>query len=378
MALRPLDIQGYLKDLEFIVNIDSGSRDREGVAKVAEFFKRRFSAIGWQVRERIVEPSLGPCLEVLSPGCADHYDILLLGHLDTVFPKGTAKARPFRTEGDRAFGPGVMDMKSGSLYALHLAEALSQAGGTIPSICIALNSHEEIGSVHARPWLEEIGAKSRYALVLEPARANGNLVNQRKGSCRYAISFHGKAAHSGVDPEKGASAIEELAHWVVALHGLTDLQKGLNLNAGLVSGGTAVNAIADKAEMALDVRLVSLDQAELVQATLDEMVRRPFVAGVTASVSGGLTRPPMNPTEETMALCAKVDAIAARLGVKIGWQATGGGSDGAFTAALGIPTLDGMGPIGGAAHSEAEYLELDSLAPRFSVLAELVHELTGR
>ncbi|SBW12986.1 Peptidase M20 [uncultured Alphaproteobacteria bacterium] len=371
-----LDTEKYLKELEFLVDIDSGSHDPEGVARVAAFFEAQFAELGWQVRRKSFGPALGPGLDILGPGCGEQQcDVLLLGHMDTVFPAGTTARRPFRIADGRAYGPGVIDMKSGCLYALHAARSLAAAGGRMPALRVVLNSHEEIGSVPARPWIEEIAVGSRYALVLEPARANGNFVDERRGSSRYAIAFRGKAAHSGVDPEKGASAINELAHWIVALHGLTDYARGLNLNAGLVSGGTAVNVVADAAAMELDVRLKTIEQADRVQSRLDAMRLRPFTEGVSVEVKGGLTRPPMNPTEATRALRSRVDAVADRLGVKIGWQATGGGSDGAFTAARGVPTIDGMGPVGGGAHSDGEYLELGSLAERFALLVEVLCDL---
>lgn len=369
------DLETYLEELEMLVNIDSGSNDREGVMQVGAFFKEEFSKLGWQVIERDVDPDLGPCLEIISPGSKNDHDILLLGHLDTVFPKGTAKERPFHIDGNRAYGPGVMDMKSGDLYTLHLARLFHKTGEAIPSICVALNSHEEIGSDQARPWIEELAKRSRHVFVLEPGRANGDLVFARKGTGRYKLTFHGKAAHAGVDPQNGASAINELAQWVVALHALTDYEAELTLNVGIISGGTVVNALADHAIAEVDVRFVDEDQAQLVQDRIDAMQANPFTPGVRVEIEGGASRPPMNASQETMALCQKVDLIAEKLGVKIAWQKTGGGSDGNFTANLGVPTIDAMGPVGGRAHSAEEYLEVDSIPERFALLLELAREL---
>ena len=375
MNAADFDLDAFLKDLEFLVNIDSGSADREGVSAVADFFEEEFTKIGWQVIRRDVDPDLGPCLEILSPGNKNDHDILLLGHMDTVFPKGTAAERPFHIEGNRAYGPGVMDMKSGDLYALHLARLFHKSGEAMPAICFALNSHEEIGSEKARGWIEDLARRSHHAFILEPGRANGDLVFERKGTGRYFIDFHGKAAHSGVDPQNGASAINELAHWVTELHKLTDFDTGLTLNVGLISGGTSVNAIAESARAEVDLRFVSQDQADLVDARIKEMTETPFTPNVSVTVSGGASRPPMNASEAALALCRKVDAIADELGVKIGWQKTGGGSDGNFTADVGIPTIDGMGPVGGRAHSREEYLEVDSIPERFALLAGIVRAL---
>ena len=374
MNRTPLDIESYLKDLETLVNIDSGSHDRAGVLKVSEFFTEEFTKLGWQVSSHEVDDDLAPCLEMRSPNAGDTFDILILGHMDTVFPKGTAAERPFRIKDGRAYGPGVMDMKAGDLFALYLARALHQSGEEMPSICVAFNSHEEIGSRKARPWIEALAAKSKQAFILEPARANGDLVYERKGCCRYHMAFHGKAAHSGVDPQNGASAVNELAHWVIELHKLTNFDEGLNLNAGLVSGGTSVNAIAEQAELEVDVRLVTLEQAQRVQDRIDAMQKAPFTDGVGVDVSGGMTRPPMNANEKTKALCSRIDALAKQLDIQFGWQKTGGGSDGNFTASLGLPTIDGMGPIGGRAHSREEYLEVDSIAERFALLVEIVRD----
>ena len=372
MTMAPIDVESYLKELEFLVNIDSGSYDIEGVKKVGAFFTEEFTKLGWQVTSHEVDEALGPCLEIRSPGCTDDIDILLLGHLDTVFPKGTVAERPFRIEGDRAYGPGVMDMKSGDLFALYLARAFHKSGDALPKICFALNSHEEIGSRKARPWIEALSAKSKCALILEPGRTNGDMVYERKGCSRYSLSFHGKAAHSGVDPQNGISAISELAKWVTALHDLTNFDEGLNLNVGLVKGGTSVNAIAEYASAEVDVRLVTIEQAQRVQDRIDAMQKSPFTEGVSVEVSGGMTRPPMNASEETNDLCQRIDAIAERIGVKIGWQKTGGGSDGNFTAALGLPTVDAMGPVGGRAHSKDEYMEVGSIPGRFALLCEVV------
>ena len=372
MTSAQFDLSAFLEDLAHLVNIDSGSYDADGIRAVAAFFSDAFSKLGWEVVSRDVSGGLGPCLEILSPNCGSECDILLLGHLDTVFPKGTAAERPFRIEGNRAYGPGVMDMKSGDLFALYLARLFHATGEAMPSICLALNSHEELGSEKARPWIERLAKRSHRAFILEPARANGDLVYERKGTGYYTLRFHGKAAHSGVDPQNGASAINELAHWVTELHGLTDFETGFNLNVGLISGGTSVNAIAETAEAELDVRYVTLEQAERVEARIQEMVNNPFTPNVRTQVTGGVSRPPMNASPDTLALCRRIEAIAKDLDLEIGWQKTGGGSDGNFTADVGIPTIDGLGPVGGRAHSRDEYLEIDSIAPRFALFAELV------
>lgn len=370
------DLASYLKDLEYLVNIDSGSHYPKGLAQVASFFCEKFSRLGWQVNVHSFGLSTGPCLEIVNKE-SQHYDVLIMGHMDTVFQIGTASERPFTIKEDKAFGPGVIDMKAGLLSIYYVLQSFYKEGNlNQASICIALNSDEEISSKFSRPWLEELSKKSNYALVFEPARADGNLVKKRKGIGRYTIEFKGLAAHAGVDPEKGCSAIQELAHWVLALHGKTNYQTGTTVNVGVVSGGSNVNVVADQAKAEVDVRICDLLEAETIESLMDDMASCPKTSGVTAKVSGGVTRPPMNPTEKTLQLCETVEKIGMELGIPIGWTFTGGGSDGCFSASLGVPTIDGLGPIGGGAHGVGEYLEIKSIEPRFHLMRQLIQHLT--
>ena len=374
-----IDLQRYLNELERLVNIDSGSYYPEGTVKVADFFESKYMNIGWSAKKHNFDKSIGPCLEITNLS-NERFDVLLLGHMDTVFPVGTAAERPFRIEGDRAYGPGVSDMKSGCLLMYYVFENLQYDEGKSIignySFCVALNSDEEISSVFSRPWIEELARRSRVVLVLEPARANGALVKERKGVGRYNIDFTGVAAHSGVDHEKGRSAINELAHWVIALHYLTNYELGTTLNVGLVSGGTAVNMVAEKANAAVDFRFKDIKEVQRVERTIKYLKENPKTQGVNAEVAGGVTRPPMNVTRETEELCKIVEALGEELNIKIEWASTGGGSDGNFTANLGIPTLDGLGPVGGNSHSSNEYLEINSIEERFNLLRKLLVELT--
>ena len=365
----------YLQELAMLVNIDSGSNSPTGVAAAADFFDQKYREMDWQVKRRQFDSSVGPCLEITNQAGA-HFDLLLLGHLDTVFPVGTTRERPFTIKDGRAYGPGVSDMKAGCLLMYYALRVLhSQAALGDKSICVALNSDEEIGSVFSRPWIEKLAQKSKYVFVLESARANGALVKERKGVGRYELQFTGVASHSGVDHQKGKSAINELGHWIITLHNLTDYQLGTTVNVGLVSGGTATNVVAEHAKAKVDLRITDMEELQRLEATFKKLVEQPKTPGVKVQVTGGVQRPPMNANDATEKLCHLVEEIGKGINVAVKWAKTGGGSDGNFSAALGIPTIDGLGPIGGGSHSIDEYLVIESIEPRFKLLKELIKRI---
>lgn len=370
-------LSSYLEDLRYLVNIDSGSYEAEGVAQVAEFFNQKFSALGWKVKPHYFDPKVGPCVEIVNSD-KDTYDVLFMGHMDTVFKKGTAQQRPFTIKGDKAFGPGVNDMKAGLLqiyYALRALQAENAFGDT--AICIALNCDEEISSKYSRAWLETLSQKSKYVLVLEAARSDGNLVNKRKGVGRYSIDFTGIEAHSGVDHQNGKSAIEELAYWIIALKEKTNYATGTTVNVGKISGGSAVNVVAGQANAEIDIRFYDFKEAQAIDQLIKALAANPKVTGVKATVSGGVTRPPMLPSKKTLALCNQIENIGSKLGIEVGWTATGGGSDGSFAANMGIPTIDGLGPVGGGSHGPSEYLLIDSIEPRVQLLYEIIKHIAN-
>lgn len=366
------DIDKYLSDLEHLVNIDSGSEDIDGIKKIAEFFMNKYAKLGWRVKSFNFDRSVGPCLEFRNTDNKDS-DFLLLGHMDTVFPLGTVKQRSFKITDNRAYGPGVMDMKSGLLSIYYAVKSLNPE--TAPSICIALNSHEEISSLFAYPWIEKLAKESKIAFVTEPARANGALVKKRKGLARYTIIFNGVAAHAGVEPEKGLSSITELGHWIVALSKLTDYESGTTVNVGLIEGGTAVNVVAEKAKAIIDVRYEDQKFLTNIENVMNEMVKKPFLNGMKIEISRLGWRPPMNPSWKTEKLCKEIEKVAKELEIEMKWAATGGGSDGNFVASAGTPVIDGLGPIGGRAHSKNEYMEVDSVEPRIGLLRELLESV---
>lgn len=378
MAKEIFELSKYLEELEYLVNIDSVSSESSGTAKIAKFMQSKFTELGWQVQEHKFAESIGPCLEITNRP-TEQFDVLILAHMDTVFPLGTAAARPFSIKERRAYGPGVIDCKGGMLSGFYALQSLTASGVlSDKSVCVFLNSdHEGISSQYSRFYSEKLAKKSRAVLVLEAGRANGCLVNQRKGIGRYHITIHGIAAHAGVDHQSGRNAIEELAHWIIALQNRTDYTKGTTLNVGQVSGGTSISAVPAEARAALDIRFYDKEEALDIEAMLRKMAENPQVQGTKAEVSGQVTRPSMVPNVKTRKLCEAIDKIGQEIGVEFGWMASGGGSDGSFAAALGTPTIDGLGPVGGGAHSAEEYMELDSIVPRYRLLCRIIEHIVS-
>jgi len=369
------NLSEYLKDLETIVNQDSPSNFPQGVAVVADFFEKKYAAMGWSVKKHEFDPAVGPCLEIKNRE-SDTYDLLLIGHMDTVFPQGTVAERPYSVKDDRVYGPVVADMKSGLLTMYFALKQLDQEGALDgKTVCVAQNSDEEISSAYSRAWIEALSKKSRLVFILEGARKEGILVNQRKGVGRFAIDFKGVAAHSGVDPENGRSAIGEMGHWIVALHALTDFDIGTTVNVGVVSGGSVPNMVADQAQARVDMRFKEMSEAQRIEQAVYRLAENPKIEGVRAEVTVGVTRPPMNPTEMTLEICSRIDAIGGEVGMRVKWVGTGGGSDGNFSAALGVPTIDGLGPAGGRYHSAEEFMEINTVEPHHRLLKEMIRRL---
>lgn len=370
----------FLRDLETLVNIDSGSGDASGLMAVADFFRQRFDRLGWLTRLQPFDGGSVPCLEIGNRRSLEEkgpFDFLLLGHMDTVFPKGTAARRPFSIREGRAFGPGVCDMKAGLVTALCVAEVLEQTGLSAKlSIGIAFNSDEEVGSKASQKWLEGLAIKSRSVFVLEPCRPAGQRVLERKGVGFFEVICRGRSAHAGVEPERGVNAIMELAHQVIKVAGFERPEAGTTVNVTMVAGGTAKNVIPDHAQSTFDVRFSKMEEMRRIQTAFRELSASGRIEDVRVQVREDINRPPMAPTETTIKLWETISAIGDGLGMAMHLTSTGGGSDGNFTAALGIPTIDGMGPRGGRVHSEEEYLCLDSIVPNITLLVEIMRAAT--
>ena len=364
-------LNNYLEELRPLINIDCGTLTVDGIDVVATLMAQKYLDLGWNVK-RIDCGIAGTGLEVRNKPQADHIDVMLIGHMDTVFPVGTAAARPMTHDDERAYGPGVSDMKSGLLSVVYALRDLDPTALDALSICVCMNPDEEIGSLHSETWLKSVAINAKHVLVAEAARADGSLVKARKGMARYRLSFHGKAAHAGNEPQNGRSAITEMAHWILAINAMTDFESGTTLNAGVVSGGEGANIVPDFAEVVVDVRFWDNDEYAAVDAQIRTLTETPFIDGVTITVEREAHKPSMVPSPQTEVLMAQVEAVGKELGIDITWQAVGGGSDANLTAVLGIPTLDGLGPIGAGFHSEDEWLDLASIEPRIRLLQQVL------
>ena len=368
-------LNNYLEELRPLINIDCGTLTVDGIDVVATLMAQKYLDLGWNVK-RIDCGIAGTGLEVRNKPQADHIDVMLIGHMDTVFPVGTAAARPMTHDDERAYGPGVSDMKSGLLSVVYALRDLDPTALDALSICVCMNPDEEIGSLHSETWLKSVAINAKHVLVAEAARADGSLVKARKGMARYRLSFHGKAAHAGNEPQNGRSAITEMAHWILAINAMTDFESGTTLNAGVVSGGAGANIVPDFAEVVVDVRFWDNDEYAAVDAQIRTLTETPFIDGVTITVEREAHKPSMVPSPQTEVLMAQVEAVGKELGIDITWQAVGGGSDANLTAVLGIPTLDGLGPIGAGFHSADEWLDLASIEPRIRLLQQVLVKIS--
>jgi glutamate carboxypeptidase len=373
----------FVEALREMVNVDCGSYTPEGVNRIADLCQERFEAGGWTVERRSHEPGPGePRLGDLVIGRLEGSGgprVLMIGHTDTVFEPGTVAQRPFRIEGDRALGPGVSDMKGGLLTGFVAVEVLREAGfdgfGRITYIC---NPDEEIGSPWSRDAIRAEAANADVALVLEGARENGDIVSARKGVSDYRITITGRSAHAGVEPERGRSAILEAAHKIVALQALNGRWPGVTVNVGVVHGGTRPNVVAERCVLEIDVRSPQEASFREAEAAVEAIANEHTVPDVSVEVAAGSWHRPMEKGEGGARLADIAIGVAAELGFELRDAATGGASDANTTAAAGVPTLDGLGPVGGDDHSEREWIDLTSVVPRIALLAGLLSRLDAR
>jgi glutamate carboxypeptidase len=364
----------FLEVLETMVNVDCGSYSPDGVNRIADLCERRFLEHGWEVERRVHDgaPRLGDMVIGRLAG-AGGSSVLLVGHMDTVFDDGTAAERPFRVEGNIARGPGVSDMKAGLLAGFFATHVLQDAGfdgfGTITYVC---NPDEEIGSPFSGPVIRELARRHDAALVLEGARENGDIVSARKGITDYTIRILGRAAHAGVEPEKGRNALLQAAHTILAIQGLNGRWPGVTANVGVARGGTRSNVVAERCELQVDLRSPELSTLEEAEAGIERICAETAVPDVTLTVEAHGWHRPMEKNEGAQRLVDIAISAASELGFELHDAATGGASDANTTSAAGTPTIDGLGPVGGDDHAPAEWVDLTSIVPRTALLAAII------
>jgi glutamate carboxypeptidase len=384
-----------IETIEGLVRLESPTTDKAAVDRCGAELAARLEAIGGRVT-RLPRPDRGDHL-LVHFGPADNLrqgyggppklhaeaeaghsgfknQILMLGHFDTVWPVGQLDRMPLTQSSGRLHGPGVFDMKAGIGIAMLAVRALLETGAPLSRrLAMLWTTDEEIGSGTSRQAIEEEARRSDAVLVLEPSLPGGAVKTSRKGCGSYQLLVGGIAAHAGIEPEKGASAVQELAHQILRVNALQDLARGISVNVVQVSGGARSNVIPDQARATVDVRVPTAAAAAEVDAAFRAL--RPVDSRTTIEAGGGFDRPPLERTDQVERLYRQAQAVARELGHDLGEGATGGGSDGNFTAALGIPTLDGLGAVGDGAHALHEHVEIDALPDRAALMAGLIASL---
>ena len=374
---RSVRLNGFLADLRELVAIDSGTDDPAGVNAVLDILEGWMRGDGWELeRHRCGPLQDGTARSDLLVGRIEGRGrgrVLLVGHADTVFERGTAAVRPLRVEGGRVLGPGVCDMKGGLVLGLAAVRALSEGGREgLGRVTFLITPDEEIGSPGSREGIRAEARDHDVAFVLEAAREDGSVVSARKGVTTAAIRLRGRAAHAGVEPERGRSALLAAARLLLALQGLNDPARGTTVNVGVLRGGSRPNVVPEFAELEVDVRAVALEAQERVEGAVRELVARPWVEGVVAGLHLAREHAPMERTPATERLVALACELAAELGFDLRDASTGGCSDANTIAALAVPTLEGWGGGGGDDHSEREWIELATIPERSALLAGLI------
>ncbi|MCI8609777.1 MAG: M20 family metallopeptidase [Firmicutes bacterium] len=390
-------MEAYLKELEQIINMDSGTADVDGCWRVAAFLKARLRRAGLAAAAVPYGTPQRPLVAAVTPASSDdpltsdkNYDFLFLGHLDTVFPAGTAESRPFRlheAEG-RVYGPGAVDMKAGALLMIYIAEYLLHVKPDI-SLCLLLNSDEETGSLESAPLLQNFGARCHRAFVFEGGRKQGQFVCQRKGCAKYEMKVSGIASHAGTSPQQGASAIVEAAHVILQLDKLKRYDRGTTVNVGLLEGGTALNMVADHCTAQMEVRYTNEQELSRIEKALSKLERDTYINGTAVAFTKLSQTPPLRPTPQTQELMAQMENYGRLLSTAspdsvaadspsfppVAFVSAGGLSDANRLAPCNIPIIDGCGPSGGFPHSEKEFLSIATVKSRFFFVTGLILHL---
>jgi glutamate carboxypeptidase len=368
------NVTATVETIEALVRLESPSTDKAAVDRCGDELASRLRAVGAAV-ETIPQRERGNhlCARVEGRGGANATPVLLLGHFDTVWPVGTLERMPLRRDGGRLYGPGTFDMKAGIAMAIGAVTALRETATPHAPVTMLWTTDEEIGSGTSRAIIEEHARQAAAVFVLEPALPGGALKTSRKGCGEFELVVHGVAAHAGLDPGKGASAIHELAAQIAIVETLQDLERGVSVNVGVISGGSRANVVAEEARAVIDARAPTRADADAITAAIQAL--HPTRPRTRLTVRGGFERPPMERTAATVDLFARAASLSSLFGRELAEGGAGGGSDGNFTAALGVPTLDGLGAVGDGAHAAHEHVTVDDLAWRTALIAGLLSSL---
>jgi glutamate carboxypeptidase len=362
-----------LEFIRWLVEQESMSRVPEATSRIAENLADRITQLGASV-ELLSDPSYGATVRARFGSDSSRKQLLLVGHLDTVWPIGTLAERPFRRDGDRAFGPGIFDMKAGVAIATFAMRALSELGRSANRpVTMLMTCDEETGSHFSRHIIEEEATASHAALVLEPPIPGGKVKTKRKGVGEFELIVRGRAAHAGNDPRTGVNAIVELAHQILKISSMNDPERGITLNVGLVCGGLLSNVVPAEARAVIDLRFDSEEDGLRAARLLNSL--EPILEGASLEVRGQLNRPPMRRTPQVAALFEHAKGLAAELGFQLEEGSVGGGSDGNFIAAMGVPVLDGLGVDGAGAHAEHEHIIISDIPRRAALLVRLIETI---
>ena len=370
-----------LSFIRWLVEQESMSREAEATTRIAENLGDRLAGDGAQI-DLFRDPTFGTTLRAhfpVGPGDPGHEDevagpLLVVGHLDTVWPLGTLARRPFTISADRAYGPGIFDMKAGVTLATFAMRALKEFGRRPKRpVTFLMTCDEETGSHFSRGLIEDEARHAAAALVLEPPVPGGSIKTARKGVGEFEVIIKGRSAHAGNDPRAGVSAVTELAHQILAINNLMDFDRGTTLNVGVVKGGVLSNVVAAEARAAVDMRFQVIAEGERIEAAMQALV--PVIEGAEIEVRGGINRPPLVRTNEIAALFEQARTLAAELGYDLREASVGGGSDGNFIAAMGVPVLDGLGVDGSGAHAEHEHIVIGDIPRRAALLTRLIETI---
>ena len=372
--MMQVNVEQFLQELEILVNMDSGQGNPEGITAVGKWLADRLVAKGWIADYVNVGEQTG-CCTVVKNREADHYDVMLVGHVDTVFPTGETAKRPFRRDETRAYGLGVIDMKQGDLAIVHVLEQLPKEVTDKLNILVIFNPVEEIGSKYSKKLIDDYAKISDYAFVFEAATTDGSHTIQRKGMCSATVEFHGQAGHAGYMFNGGMiSAINELLYWGTQINTLLSRERETSVNIGVIEGGVKTNVVPDYAKMMFEVRYDIPEELDKVKAMLEQLKTHAAEAGVGVEIAFRSSAA-MMPTEKTHAYIKRVTAVAAANGIDFYTKKRGGLSDANHICAQGPICVDGLGPTGDCDHSDKEYLEISTIEPNLKLVYLMLCDL---